>query len=242
MHKYVLLIIAIGLTTVCKTPAKAQVASIDSLNSNQALVKAIANYDQVTREAGSIYNGTEYKLYELSIKGNAYFLEYAWRKGTLLYDHLNYYGVYLLYDTFKDVVVPQPQSDSFLFRLINEKVGAFSIGTHNFKRVVADTTNNSLETGYYEILYNGKSEVLAKRKKTIQYSSSTEQYFDETSAYYLKQNNTWFKISSKGSELNLLKNKKNELQQYLKKGAVDFKHQKEQAFVQVASYYDQITN
>lgn len=233
---YILLLHIIGYL-----PAKAQLISIDSASANQPLKTALVAYDKLTGKSGSFYNGAAYQFFPLNIKGNAYFPGRLWQKGTLLYNHVNYYNVPLMYDIVRGLVVPKPFDNVFLFSLVPERVDAFSIGNHYFKRIVTDTTNNTLGTGIYEILYNGKTEVLLKRITTVQERTAADEYFEEQVYYYIRNNNTYYKISSKGSILKVLKDKKPALQQHIKQSGLDFRDQKQQAFVELASYYDELT-
>jgi hypothetical protein len=116
-------------------------------------------------------------------------------------------------------------------------------------RVEADSINNNssnITTGFYDQLYSGKIEALARRAKDIQNSSSgttaPETYFSATNKYYFRIGSTYYKVSSKNSVLNVLKDRKKELQQYIRKNNIRFSNDPEGAMAKIASYYDHLTN
>lgn len=244
MHKYVSLTFCIVvLHIIYFSPVKAQIISADStISHNEPLIKAVVLYDRATQEgSGGLYNGIDYHFFPETIKGTAYLPGRDWQKGNVSYDHINYYNVWLIYDIVRGLVISKPYNDVFVYSLITDKVGAFSVAGHDFKRILADTTNNTLETGFYEILYKGNTEVLLKRETDIQERVPPDRYFAEHFYYYLRHNGKYYKVSSKGSVLSALKDKKGDLQQYIKRTGANFGDNKEKAIVDVASHYDEIT-
>jgi hypothetical protein len=101
-----------------------------------------------------------------------------------------------------------------------------------------------MKPGFYDELYNGKSQVLVKRSKDIQTitSGTAENYFDLTTKYFFKKNHIYYSISSQGSLINILKDRKKELQQYIRANQIKFRSDPEEAMVKIASYYDHLTN
>ena len=60
--------------------------------------------------------------------------------------------------------------------------------------------------------------------------------------YYMKKGDAYYKIGSKGSVLKLLKDKKSELQKYIKQNNINYGDNPEDAMAKIASYYDHLTN
>lgn len=225
----------------------AQTTMSDSAN----LQIASANFYKAIGQESRLYNGHEYQPYDLRIKNNALFPYDAktWATGEVDYDNVLYRGVPMMYDIYKDALVVELYNHFSMYTLLSERVHDFSFSGRHFIRINADEiTNNKAEltTGFYDQLYAGKLEVLAKRRKTIQNSSNAvaapETFFSETNDYYLKKGNTYYKIGSKGSILKLLKDKKGDLQKYLRQNNISYIDNPEFAMVKIASYYDQITN
>ena len=225
----------------------AQTAAADSVD----LKMASANFYKVIGQESRLYNGHEYQPYDRQIKNTALFPYDAktWAVGEVNYDDVTYRGVSMMYDIYKDAVVVELFNHFSMFTLLSDRVHDFSFSGHHFIRIYADQIPDNraeLTTGFYDELYAGKLEILAKRRKTIQNSSNTvaapETFFSETNDYYLKKGDTYYKIGSKGSILKLLKDKKSELQKYLKQNNIHYADNPEFAMAKMASYYDQITN
>jgi len=60
--------------------------------------------------------------------------------------------------------------------------------------------------------------------------------------YYIKKEGVYRTIRNKSSLLSVLKNKKKEVQQYLKTNDIKFKKEPERAMIMAVRYYDQLTN
>jgi hypothetical protein len=185
------------------------------------------------------------------IKGNALFPLNAttWATGEVTYDGFLYKGVPLMYDIYKDVLVSLLYNHFSMYTLLGERVRDFSFSGHHFVRVDADTLKNDksgISTGFYDQLYAGKIELLAKRIKNMQNStnvaSATETYFLEKNEYYLRKGNTYYRVGGKGSFLNALKDKKPALQKYMKENSIDFGSDAESAMAALAAYYDKVSN
>jgi len=196
-----------------------------------------------------LFNGVNYEFFDLSIKGNGYFLDNAaWNTGTVVYDGYTYKNVPLLYDIYADQVITLAYQSALKIQLIKNRVKSFNLLGHHIINIEQDVANPSTPNpGFYDELYGGKIEVLAKRAKSIQHTNgfngTIDSYFSPSIDYYLYKNGTYYSISSEGSFLKLLKDKKSDLQQYIRANKLKFnKQQKEQSMAQVAAYYDHITN
>lgn len=194
-----------------------------------------------------LYNGTEYHPYSPRIKGTPYFPLDAqtWATGEVTYDGVLYKGVPMMYDIVKDVVVALLYNHFSMYTLIDDRVQDFSFSGHHFVRISADSLVNDksgISTGFYDQIYSGKLEVVAKWSKTIQQTSSSsttlESYFTDTHDYYLRKGNTYYKVNSQSTFLNALKDKKAALQQYLRSNKIKFKQNPELAMIALATYYD----
>jgi hypothetical protein len=132
------------------------------------------------------------------------------------------------------------------FSLVNQKVKSFDFLDHHFVNINADTlgVNTIIKTGFYDELYGGKSQVLVKRSANLQTTpggaGGPETYFNLTVDYYVRKNNTYYPISSQGSLLSVFKDKKKELQQYIRSNEIKYRKEPEDAMVKIATYYDHL--
>jgi hypothetical protein len=227
----------------------AQVARTDSSSQQNALNNTLTLFYSSIGDQSPLYNGPEYYFYDPLIKGNAYFADVnAFSPGSVFYDGLLFNGVPMLYDIYSDKVVVLLYNHFSKFSLIQERVKSFDFLNHHFININSDTLNINtvIKSGFYDELYNGKSQVLVKRSKNMQTTTGglagPESYFDPAIDYFLRKNNIYYKVTSKGSMLDVLKDKKKELQQYIRANQINFRKEPEEAMVKIASYYDHLTN
>ncbi len=110
-------------------------------------------------------------------------------------------------------------------------------------RILADTLNKQLATGFYDELYNNKLRLLARRTKSIQEESSMQSInniFVPKNEYFLKKGAVYYNVNSQGKFFDVLKDRKKELKQYLKDNKIKFGDNPEQTMVVLATYYDHL--
>ena len=222
--------------------------SVPDSSSVRAEVNQItANFYKAIGQQSRLYDGHEYLPYDPHIKNNALFPYDAksWLIGEVNYDGTLYKGVPMMYDVYKDIVVALLYNKFSMFTLLSERVSEFSLGNHYFIRLTANQLINNkadMSPGFYNELYGGTTEVLAKRKKTFQNSSNAvaapETSFISTDDYYIKKGGTYYKVSGQGSVLKVLKDKKSAIQQYFKQNHIKFRDNPEDAMAKMAYYYD----
>ena len=251
MEKYILKIsLCCFLSLLFFGKSFGQTAPADSLYLQTALAQTVSNYYKSVGASSRLYNGHEQLPYDPNIKGNALFPydEQSWEPGEVTYDGIHYKNVPMMYDIYKDALVVLLYNKFSMYILLKNKVHDFSFASHQFINLDADSIANDksgITSGYYDQLYNGKIEVLAKRVKTIQNTSNsvaTEAFFTTKNEYYLRKGNTYYRIGSKSAILNVLKDKKNALQQYLKNNNIRYKDNPDDAMAKIGAYYDHLSN
>jgi len=227
----------------------AQAVLSDSSSQQNALNNAVVLYNTTLGVQVPVYSGPEYYFYDPHIKGNAYYQDInGFSKGSVYYDGTMYNNMQLLYDVNTDQLVGLFPNSISKFIVLKERVKSFNYLSSHFININVDTlaNNKTLESGYYRQLYAGKSEVLARYTKSIQTSTSTsnyvENYFSAKNYFFIKKNNIYHSVGSKGSVQDLFKDKKNELKKYIKANGINFKENPEEAMVKVASWYDHLSN
>jgi len=227
-----------------------EAAVTDSARLQASLDKAASDFYIAIGQQSRLYSGREYFNYDRAIKGNALYPLDAqtWATGEVNYDGLKYTGVLMMYDIYKDELIVLLYNHFTMYTLLDERVHDFSFSGHHFVRVKADSLVNDksgISTGFYDQLYGGnKAEVLAKRVKTIQNSTNQtailETYFIEKHDYYVRKGNTYYSVGGQGSFLNVFKDKKAELQKYMKDNNIRFRSDPEAAMATLAAYYDRL--
>ncbi|WP_074491224.1 hypothetical protein [Mucilaginibacter polytrichastri] len=243
----------ISVLAVCLLPlffinnGYAQKLSPDSTATSYVESYVVNNYNKAIGQQSRLYNGVEYVPYNPLIKSNANFHDLAdLRPGTVTFDGYTYSKVPMLYDVYKDLLVVQLYNNFSRYTLAGERVASFDLEGHHFVYIAADTVSNNttFASGYYDQFYGGKTEAVARYTKTMQNQSSgneIETYFTPTKRqFYIKKGEGYYPISSMGDIVNLLKEHKKELQQYIKSNGIDFKRDPEKAMAGIATYYDHL--
>ncbi len=99
--------------------------------------------------------------------------------------------------------------------------------------------------GFYDLLRDGKTAVLVKRKKIIQESTSQNgmlRKFISENKYYLRKGDHYFAIRSIKNVLGALSDKKNEIRQLFKDRKLDMKADPEGTLLEIAAHYDKLNN
>ncbi len=225
--------------------ALCQTVADDSTIQKNAVGHVVGQYYNAIGQMSRLYNGPEYEFYDPLIKSNAFFLDVnAFKPGTVNYDGEFFSNVPMMYDLNKDLVVVLLYNGFSKYSLVSPRAESFDLLNHHFIYVAADSTNKAsdIEAGFYEEIYSGKLQVLVKWSKSIQTTqtlNSIETFFtEEKKHYYLKKGNNYYSTGSQGAFLDALKDKKKELQQYLKTNKIRFKDAPERAMYMMAAQYD----
>jgi hypothetical protein len=198
-------------------------------------------YREAIRHSQHLYNGREYFVYDSPAKDHPFFESETWQESTLTYDRQQYQDIPLLFDIYKEEVIIEQTGVSGPIKLQNEKLASFSVLNHQFIKV--DQPNSGLKTGFYDLIYDGKTQFLVKRIKdrqeTVAVQGVTVHFYPKTK-YFLLKGGKYHAVSSKRSILQLLKEHKNALKRYLKENKINFRSNPESAIAKTSAYYDQL--
>lgn len=227
-------------------PVKAQTAQEDSIFYQTALTHTILFYKKQLGDQSPFYNGSRYSPIGFTFRtGSPYFISDSFNLGSVVYDDILFDSVNLLYEDMRELLVSR-NNNNYLLQLVNQRVSSFIISGHPFIRLIADSLSPGIpKTGYYEILYAGRSQLLKKTFKTIVeepsvYENTVIRYIEETDNYYIRIAGHYQHVKSKTELLTLLHDHQKEIQRYIKKAKLSFRKDKENLLIQTAEYYDQI--
>lgn len=203
--------------------------------------KAVTIFDQSLGDQSWLYNGPGYAALR-DLKTNANFDDVTTtNNGSVVYNGYTYPNIPILFDIERQLVVTAWNDGESLFSLHSNKVSAFSLLGHNFIRI--DSADNySLASGFYDMLYNGKVQVLAKRTKRLHIMKelkSPDDSYEYYVHYYLKKGGKYYGISSRGDMVSTLVTHEKELKKFINQNSIQFT---EADMVQLATYYDTLTN
>ena len=234
----------------------AQAQSADSIQTNAALASVINFHNSVLKENIHLYNGWQDPGYNHLAIGHPYFMADSIQVGNVYYDDTYYPNVSMLYNLVNDDViivqyaVTRDTTDSeykttLRMDLVRNKIQSFSLPGHEFMRLHADSAAIGMPEGFYERMYNGKTKLFVKRVKLYVEEvkgNELERRYDLTTTYYIFKNGKYNNIRSKKGLLALLKDKKNELNAFIRSNKKRFKRNKELMIFETTKYYDQLAN
>ncbi|HLX91568.1 MAG TPA: hypothetical protein VKR32_07790 [Puia sp.] len=220
-----------------------KVSAQDSSLIQAAASSALAFYYNYIGEEAHLYDGSEHAPYDFRIKGHPYFETNLLQKGSVNYNDIAYSSIDLAYDIVRDELTTNRYKNNFRMSLFNDKIKSFSITGHFFVRIVQDTIQKSpLETGFYELLYDGKMKAYAKRRKIINEKVTADEgdrlWFEETDSYYVKRDEKFYRIKEKKDLFTLFKSQKKDLRKYLRKNKIRYKEQPGMTIIKSIEYID----
>ena len=212
----------------------------DSVVYQTALNQTLSYNNSRALRTSGLYTGSLYARDYYNVKGNPFFETDSFQKGDVYYNGVLYKNADLLYDLSHDNVITKYSDDANLV-LVSEKIAYFHIGDHLFVR-----GNESFPagSGFYELLYDGTTQVFAKRTKKMVPWSKTMEFsaaFSQANVYYLLKDTAYFAANSKSEMLEAFKGKRAEIKEFISKNKLDFRKHLEDALVKIARYYDEIT-
>lgn len=217
----------------------------DDTTLRENALNAINAYYQTLGEESPLYNGSEYLEYAYTLQeGHPFFLSTSFVNGSVILDGMIFRDVPMLYDIIKDQLIIRDFQKVYKINLAADRVQQFFLLGHVFVRLTRDSTGQ-IKTGFYDQLYNGKTSLFARREKKILEKYSNVQISKEVisqNIYYIKKDGVYHAVKNKSSMLAVLKNKKKDVQQYLKTNNIKFKQEPERAMIMAVKYYDQSTN
>jgi hypothetical protein len=218
----------------------------DSIADTQ-VKNAIAIYDHYNANNAPIYNGPEYLYYTFKMQGGPYLETREFSKGWVSYRGRKYDSVSLLYDVIRnDLVVLAPNKISSII-MLNQFIDSFSLYGHKFISLREDHKQNLYNTGFYDVLYEGKNVDFLQRHiksmmPTIQ-GNRLVTVFQSRNRFYIHKNGLYYLVSNKKDVFRVFSDTQRELKKMMRRNHLKLKHKNfESAMVKVAAFYDQLTH
>jgi hypothetical protein len=218
----------------------------DSAVYRSAMSNTINLYYANSKSVCTCLHGKEYITSPFSFsEGSPYFLTAEAGEGTLVYDHVYYDHVHLLYDELQDNLVFVDESHRIM--LLNEKVERFSILGHPFVTFEQQLPlTGDIPGGYVELLYEGNSMMLKKEEKKMSQpnSFSTEErvrVIDTRTVYFLRKENHFFRMDGKKTFLKVWGGYQKEIEAFIKHNKIKFKQELDNDYARVTAFCDQLS-
>jgi hypothetical protein len=229
----------------CANISYSQNAQKDSLSDIQ-LKNAMEMYNHFSADNAPVYNGRQYIYLTYKMEGDPYFITGDFTKGWVNYSGRKYDSVPLMYDVARNqLVILAPDKMSSVI-LQNDFIDSFSLHQHHFIKLLQDYKQNLNNSGFYDVLYNGHVQLLAKRTKNIDEQIKGDvllRIFSAKDRFYVHKDSLYYLVSNKKDVLRLFKDKAHEIKKYMRKHHLKFRRQNfEEPMVKVTEFYDQLTH
>ncbi|MFI5153306.1 MAG: hypothetical protein ACHQET_08245 [Chitinophagales bacterium] len=215
----------------------------DSAFYRQAVDHAVGLYVNSLGENSHLYNGSEYIFSSHGIKGFPFFFSDQPLIGSIVYDGTEYQNVRFSYDMVQDRIYITDRGMGFNIQLISEKISAFSVEGHQFMHIYPDSSSGlSFGPGFYDLLYQGKTAVVAKRKKQVDEGFKAEDSlkYNPYNFYFVRKNKLYEKVENKNNLIDLFPDQKDIIKKFYRKNKRLFKKNLEEATIRTCEYYDQL--
>jgi len=224
----------------------AQVLTPKSLAGDIATSNTIAFYIQQVGAQSAIYNGCEYQFDRINV-GHAFFNTARFTNGNIICEDILYPDIPILYDIVRDILVIQGLNQIQITSLASNRISQFTLSGYTFIRKSGNSSTGSVpEPGFYQRLYDGRIKAWAKNQKTIDevtdFGYQLKRVAIEKSRYYIEKGGTYFEVDGKQSVLNVLQDKKKEINHFIAKKRIRFRKDFNNALVQTVAHYCEITN
>ena len=211
----------------------------------KALSNLVKYYHAAIGFQAGLYNGPQYDAYPRPFtEGHQFFRTDTFEKGSVVYDGLQYLDVPLKLDIIRDELIMLHPVSGFDINLIKEKIDSFSVAGHSFINIMTNRSDSALKAGFYDQIFSSSAlKLLVKRKKYIQERNeraSIELLIYGTASYFIQKNGLYYSVRNKKSIINLLKDKRNEIQKFIKANKLKFRKDFEEDAIRTVRYYDQL--
>lgn len=203
----------------------------------------VSLYKEATAISQNLYNGRQYYVYDPRQEEHQFLNQRKWHNGVVMYDGQRFDSIPMLYDIFKDeLVIKHFNGDHILIQ--SEKVDYFILDNHNFARFESGKEiNEQMRTGFYDIIYDGKTRTLARRTKSRQEKIVDKRVislYPQKDTYYILKNGRYHSVRSKKSAFALFPEHKKEFRKVLRDEKIKYRKNRELAIARIVATYDEL--
>lgn len=214
--------------------------SFSQIDNNSNFI--VKDYTQNIASSSSLFNGSEYAMYDNGYSGHPFFGSKEFTPATIFYNGISYQNVPLLFDIVLNEIVIKDYTESYFIRLQSDRISSFSIADHHFSYMEA--LSPIMDAGFYEVLFLGKAEAYSKRKKIIitAKASSDNSSFIAADLFYIKVDTEIYSVASTSGLLKAFAKKKNEIKTFMVNNKINFKKDPESAILLTCQFYNSLTD
>ncbi|OJV21055.1 MAG: hypothetical protein BGO21_09225 [Dyadobacter sp. 50-39] len=234
---------ALFLCALFSGRAYAQGALAEASSAREVAAYPVSLYKNATSISQDLYNGRQYYVYDARMEEHQFFEQRRWINGMVLYDGQQFDSIPMLYDIFHDeLVIRHFNGDHVLLQTV--KVDSFIVDNHHFARLESGKDiNPQMRTGFYDVVYGGKSRTLVRRTKSRQEKIVDKRviaYYPEKNFFYIFKDGRYRSVHTKKSMLELFPEHKRDLRRVLRENKIKFRKNRELAIVKMVETYDNL--
>ncbi len=228
----------------CK-PSFSQSVNQDSITGIQ-VKNAIDLYNNYNANNAPVYNGEAYLYYTFKMEGDPFFETGNFSDGWVNYKGRKYNSLKLIYDIVRNQVVVLSPDKITAIVVQSQFIDSFSLLGHTFIALQEDQKQNLYNSGFYDLLYNGHTQFLVRRVKSlnprIQGNIMVTQFVTKN-RFYIHKGGLYYLVSNKKDVYRLFNDKIHELKRLMHKNHIKLRHKTfESDMVKVTAFYDQLTH
>ncbi|MCD7936864.1 MAG: hypothetical protein LUG98_08395 [Tannerellaceae bacterium] len=204
----------------------------------------ITKYQEESVSHAAIYTGKEHMKYPLYYKEHPFLVSDKYATGTLMYDNVFYPEVHLKLDYYTNELVLNTPGGHYNIVLSPDR---FQYATlHGYYLIYHQRDNRpaSPPTGYYAQLYEGTYGIMKRLVVELQETITNTQLsytFKTGMRFYVLKGDRFYSANSQGALLNIFKDKKRELKQFIRSNHLNFNQDPDRFLIEVVKQYEKIT-
>ena len=242
--KFSILVLFITIVIYCN-PVFSQNAEKENIAQLQ-VKNAVDLYNRYNANYAPVYNGESYIFYTVRMEGSPYFKSGDFSNGWVNFKGKKYDSLQLIYDiTRNQLVTLYPDKISFI-TIQNQFVDSFFLSGHTFISLQEDHTENLYNSGFFDLLYNGKTRFLGKYDETLLTVIEGDGLitkFIKHNRFYVHKNGLYYLVSNKKDAYRVFGDKQRELKRMMRRNHIKLRRKNfETAMIKVTAFYDQLTH
>ena len=217
--------------------------NVDSTTDIQ-VKNALSVYNHYTDGNAPIYNGTDYLYYTFQMEGDPFFITTNLTKGWVGYQGRMYNNLSMGYDIQRNQVTIATPDNLARIVLQNELVDSFYLSGHTFITLTEDYKQNLSNTGFYDLLFNGQVQLLARRIKIMKEVIKDDflvQVFTEKDLFYIHKGSLYYLVSNKKEVFRLFGDKVHGVKKMMRHEHIKLQRKNfEPGLLKSVEFYDQL--
>ena len=209
---------------------------IDSIFYSKAKENAVNFFNQKYESQLPINKGFIYRqsLSQTEYFGTTFFGEHPTYRGDIFYSGNLYENVELAYDLQNDNIIHIKPTGEWIV-LIKSKTSYFDLGNRHFITTAADSSK-----AFYELLSDGKAQLLAKHVLVINkyLAGSFKKEISRTAISYVNVNGQIYPARSRNDLLKAFSDKRKDVANYIKEQDLSFGKNSDSSVLSVVKYYN----